>query len=225
MLEKLRQSLQDHLNLTLPQARLAISHPPDCPEIPLYLIDPDSINSRLSSEEISAVLNEPAYWTFCWASGQALARRLLRHPQLVAGRVVLDFGTGSGIVAIAAALAGAARVIACDNDPAAILATKLNAQLNQVHLEYSENWFDWQETVDLLTAADVLYDKDNHFFLGEFKTKARQVLLADSRVKQLPDSTYQLLATDSASSWPDLGESDEFNAVRLYEWRGGLGCE
>ncbi|MEE9282240.1 MAG: 50S ribosomal protein L11 methyltransferase, partial [Myxococcota bacterium] len=70
-----------------------------------------------------------------WAGGQVLARWLLDHPAAVRGKRVLDFGCGSGVVAIAAALAGAASVVACDTDGAALEACRENAVLNGVRLE------------------------------------------------------------------------------------------
>ena len=72
------------------------------------------------------------FWAFCWASGQLLARYVLDHPELVRGRRVLDFGCGSGVVAIAAALAGAESAVACDCDPLALEAARANAALNGV---------------------------------------------------------------------------------------------
>ncbi|WP_374443410.1 methyltransferase [Stella sp.] len=77
----------------------------------------------------------PPYWAFAWAGGQALARLLLDRPSLVAGRHVLDVGSGSGLVALAAALAGAARVEAVDIDPFAVAAITLNAALNGLAVE------------------------------------------------------------------------------------------
>src|SRR6266581_1789142 len=89
----------------------AIVAPPLVPEIRLHL-----------ATEVT-----PPYWAFAWAGGQALARFLLDHPERVAGRAVLDFGAGSGLVAIAAAKAGAASVTAADIDPFAAAAIAANA--------------------------------------------------------------------------------------------------
>jgi predicted nicotinamide N-methyase len=76
----------------------------------------------------------PPYWAFPWAGGQALARYVIEHPDVVAGQNVLDLGTGSGLVAIAAAKAGASLVLACDTDPDAIDAAALNAAANGVEI-------------------------------------------------------------------------------------------
>ncbi len=77
----------------------------------------------------------PPYWAFAWPGGLALARHMLDHPALVAGRRVLDFAAGCGVAAIACALAGAARVVAAEIDPMAIAAIELNAALNGVMVE------------------------------------------------------------------------------------------
>ncbi|HEY7736016.1 MAG TPA: 50S ribosomal protein L11 methyltransferase, partial [Candidatus Limnocylindrales bacterium] len=74
------------------------------------------------------------FWAFAWSGGLALARYLADHPDAVAGERVLDFGTGSGLVAIVAARLGAASVVAADVDPFAETATELNAKANRVRL-------------------------------------------------------------------------------------------
>src|SRR5205814_8568090 len=88
----------------------------------------------------------PPFWAFAWAGGQALSRYLLDHPAEVAGRFVLDFGAGSGLVAIAAAKAGAARVVAAEIDPFAAAAIAINATLNDVAVTVT--------TADVIGAAD-----------------------------------------------------------------------
>ena len=83
-------------------------------------------------ERAGGALSEPPFWAAAWPGGQALARHVLDHPELVAGRSVLDLGSGSGLVAVAAALAGAARVVASEIDPFGVTAIGLNAELNGV---------------------------------------------------------------------------------------------
>lgn len=51
------------------------------------------------------------------------------------GKYVIDYGCGSGILAIAAALLGAERVIGVDTDPQALEATRANAERNGVEIE------------------------------------------------------------------------------------------
>lgn len=105
--------------------------PPLCPELRLAV--DDGVWSRWQDghpgDDVRPV---PPYWSVAWPGGQALARYLLDHPEAAAGRTVLDCGTGSGIAAIAAALAGARHVIAIDRDPRAIAALAANAALNNV---------------------------------------------------------------------------------------------
>lgn len=211
------QPLDQALQQTLARGRVSVTRPAGCPDIALYLFDPAVLEGPLSHDEAQAVVAEPAYWSFCWASGQVLARWILTHPEWVRGRRVLDFGSGSGIVAVAAAMAGAAEAIACDLDPAALLAARANAELNGVTVTLCQDWFQRPEPIDLITAADVLYDRDNRPFLQAFRDAAPRVLLADSRVRDLTEPGYQLLTTEEARTWPDLNEFEEFNQVRLFE--------
>jgi predicted nicotinamide N-methyase len=208
--------LNSNLNRTLAKGRVTATKPPSCPEVSLYLFDPQVLEGPLTHDEAQAVVAEPAYWSFCWASGQVLAQFILKNPEYVKGKTILDFGSGSGVVALAAALAGAKKVIACDIDKDALDACKANAELNQVHLKLSDDFMTYENRVDMITAADVLYDKDNHELLDLFTAKCDQVLLADSRVKVLPSSDYTLLDTIEARTCPDLNEFEEFNQVRIY---------
>lgn len=209
-------SLDQHLQKTLSRGRVAVSRPAGCPQIPLHLFDPSVLEGPLSHEEAQAVVAEPAYWSFCWASGQVLASWILANPGWVANRRVLDFGAGSGIVAIAAARAGAREVIACDLDPASLDAVAANAALNGVSVTLCPDWNQRPEELDVVTAADVLYDPENRPLLQAFKAAAPTVLLADSRVKDLGDAAYALQTTIEARTWPDLNEFEEFNRVRIY---------
>ena len=201
---------------TLPRGRLAVSRPAGCPAISLYLFDPRVLEGPLSHDEAQAVVAEPAFWSFCWASGQVLAQWILDNPQSVAGRRVLDFGSGSGIVAVAAARAGAAEAIACDLDGEALAAAAANAALNGVTITLCHDWHRRPASLDVITAADVLYDRDNRPFLQAFRDAAESVLLADSRVRDLKEPGYRVLDMVSATTWPDLNEFEEFNQVRLY---------
>ena len=106
-----------------------------CPELSLRLITPECPLWRANEQDLLKMgLPEP-FWGFCWAGGQALARYVLDHPDRVAGKSVLDFGAGCGIVGIAAKRAGAARVLAADTDPLAAVAVGINAEQNNVEIE------------------------------------------------------------------------------------------
>ena len=213
--------LNKNLSKTLARGRVAVSRPAGCKRIALYLFDPTVLEGPLSHEEAQAVVAEPAYWSFCWASGQVLASWILDNPRYVEGRRVLDFGSGSGIVAVAAAMAGAREAIACDIDPAALDAASANAALNGVSVGLCHDWADRPKDLDVVTAADVLYDPENRPLLKVFRQAAPRVLLTDSRMKVLGDSTYQRKATIEARTWPDLNEFEEFNKVRIYLAEGG----
>lgn len=201
---------------TLSRGRVALTYPAGCPSVPLYLFDPAVLEGPLTHDEAQAVVAEPAYWSFCWASGQVLAQYILEHPELVAGKRVVDFGAGSGVVAIAAARAGAREVVACDIDPDALAAVEANARLNKVEVTLCDDWAARGGDFDLITAADVLYDPENRPLLGHFREVAPQVLLADSRVRDLGDTRYALQTVREGRTWPDLHEFEEFNRVRIY---------
>jgi predicted nicotinamide N-methyase len=142
-------------------AHARVRHAPFVPEVRLHLAD-----DSLELWEVTQVAVErgevpPPFWAFVWAGGQAVARHLLDHPELVADRDVVDVATGSGLVAIAAARAGAARVRAGDIDELAIAATRLNAKLNDVVVD--AQICDVRDvTVEqstLVTVGDVFYDE------------------------------------------------------------------
>ena len=172
--------LQRALSGLIGEARLVESELPDC-ELKLWLIDADNMDRAFSPEETRRILDEPPYWSFCWASGLAMARYLAEQPHWVRGKRVLDFGAGSGIAGIAAARAGALEVVACDLDPLALDACRANAALNGVKLGYSGDFFAEQDRFDLILVADVLYDRANLPLLDEFLSRGRQALVADSR--------------------------------------------
>jgi predicted nicotinamide N-methyase len=208
--------LQTRLQATLPMARLTAAPLPGCAEIRLALIGDDFPTGPLPPEVSRAVIARPAYWAFCWGSGLALARYLLDRPETVRGCRVLDLGSGCGVVAIAAALAGASAVVACDTDPDARAATAANAALNGVDCVTTASLADCGRDHDLLLMADVLYDRTNLPLLSLAASHARRVLVADSRVREIPDPAYREIARLEALTHPNLGEFDEFRTVRLF---------
>ena len=207
--------LQQALSELLGDAQLVACWLPQT-ELQLWLIDADNMDRAFTPEETRRILHEPPYWSFCWASGLALARYLAEHPQWVRGKRVLDFGAGSGVAGIAAAKAGALEVVACDLDPLAIAACQANAELNDVQLSYSTDFFTEADRFDLILVADVLYDRANLPLLDQFLSRGRQALVADSRVKDFQHPLYQRLGMLHALTLPDLAEPWEFRDVSLY---------
>lgn len=208
-------TLQAALNELLGDARLA-SEPLPGTDLKLWLIDAANMDRAFSPEETRRILEDPPYWSFCWASGLVLARWFAERPEWVRGKRVLDFGAGSGVAAIAAAKAGAAEVVACDLDPLALAACQANAALNDVELRYSQDFFGEADRYDLIVVADVLYDRTNLPLLDHFLSRGREALVADSRVRDFAHPLYQRLDVLDACTWPDLAEPAEFRRVSLY---------
>ncbi len=189
--------------------RLDRRRPPLCPELELWLLG-DDVDLEGGCEEL-AEGEVPPFWAFCWGSGQALARYLLDHPETVRGRSVVDLGTGSGIVALAAARAGAARVVALDLDPLSRSAALLNAELNGLKIEVENkapaSW-------DLLLAADVLYETGlRDWVLGEARNRG-PLLLADPQRTGTPRVDFPELTRIPSYTFPDV-DSPQKNVV-LY---------
>ena len=131
------------------------------------------------------------FWSFPWAGGQALARYILDHPGVVAGRRVLDLAAGSGLVAIAAALAGAGDVTANDIDPYAAAAQEMNAKANGVQITtLMADLLDTETDADVVLAGDVCYERDLSdrmlAFLARAQDRGAHVLLGDPGRTYLP---------------------------------------
>jgi len=139
----------------------AIATPPLVPEIRLHLATEVTPIWQATEESLAHNALPPPFWAFAWAGGQALARYLLDHPETVAGREVLDFGAGSGLVAIAAAKAGATRVTAAEIDHFAAAAIAINAALNDVAIEVvTTDLSDGDRRFwKLVTAGDICYEQ------------------------------------------------------------------
>jgi predicted nicotinamide N-methyase len=212
----MHNTLDIYIKKMLPSAKISVQSLPQAPQVKLYLVDPELQQQKFDLDDLRAIWNHTAYWAFCWASGQALAQWIFANPEEVSGKTILDFGTGSGVVAIAAKLAGAKRVVACDIDQEALDATHINAELNNVDIELAGDLFSITETFDLLIAADVLYDRANLPLLNAFNRFAPDILIADSRVKENELSPYVKFHHTQSSTEPDLDELDEFRYVNFY---------
>lgn len=150
---------------------------------------------------------EPPFWAFPWAGGQALARHVLDHPDLVAGRRVLDLASGSGLVAVAAARAGGL-VTANDIDPLAAAAIALNARANDVTVTITTgDLLDTEPDTDVLLAGDVFYDRDMAARVEPFLLAAHHrgtlVLVGDPQRSFMP-SGWTRVDTYPVQVPPDL---------------------
>ncbi len=163
----------------------ACSNPPLVPEISLRLATPACALWRATEADLARMDLRDPFWAFCWPGGQALARFLLDHPEIVRGKRVLAFGAGGGVEAIAAAMAGAAIVRAADEDPLALACCRQNAALNGVRIETAgepllgASLAGWA----VVLAADVCYEADlaarvTRWLLAEAGAD-REVLLSD----------------------------------------------
>lgn len=143
------------------KANTQILRPPHVPHIALHLASEVHPLWHRTEDELEDIGLPPPFWAFAWAGGQGLARYVLDHPASVEGKRVLDFASGSGLVAIAAARAGAVSVRAADIDPWAVHAIGMNARLNGVSIEIlSRNIVGTVlDDQDVLLAGDVFYDR------------------------------------------------------------------
>lgn len=204
----------------LPDAQLAVTRLPLCPDIQLWLLNGEVLNRPMNQTEQISIQEHPCYWAFCWASGHMLARYLLDHPELVKGKTVLDVGCGSGVVSIAAAMAGAHKVIACDLDRDALIATQANAVLNHVELEVLDDFCAWEtndHTPSVIIAADLLYDRSNLALVSAFLERSKEVMIADSRIRDFTHPAFKTLGAFASSNQPFSGGYDEFHTVNLYQ--------
>jgi len=171
----------------------AVTTPALVPEIHLHLATEITPIWQATEETLARSGLPPPFWAFAWAGGQALARYLLDHPAEVAGRSVLDFGAGSGLVAIAAAKAGGALVLAAEIDDFAAAAIAANAQLNGAAIDVTTE--DLLDTVDprweIVTAGDVCYERPMADrvtgWLRKLVARGTLVLLGDPGRAYLPD--------------------------------------
>jgi predicted nicotinamide N-methyase len=170
------------------------------PEISLYQAD-DPIGLWELNEGEYRSAQPPPFWAFAWAGGQALARYVLDHPDVVRGRRVLDLAAGSGLVAISAALAGGASVRAVEIDPLAIAAIELNACVNQVIVsgELGDILDGDAGGAQVVLAGDVFYSRAMADRVLAFLRRAAgagvRVLVGDPERAFLPRALFTPLAT------------------------------
>ncbi|MCB5174310.1 class I SAM-dependent methyltransferase [Microvirga lenta] len=172
---------------------------PHAPELVLHVADEATELWQKTEEELGRIGLPPPFWAFAWAGGQALARYILDNPETVRGRRVLDFASGSGLVAIAAMKAGAAQVTACDIDPFAIAAMGLNAEANGVGIEpVQADLVGQDQGWDTVLAGDICYERDLAQrvtdWLFALNGRGATVLIGDPGRSYLPLERLQRLA-------------------------------
>ncbi|MEM8551662.1 MAG: 50S ribosomal protein L11 methyltransferase, partial [Pseudomonadota bacterium] len=155
----------------------------------------------------------PPYWAFAWAGGQALARHILDHPNLVGGRTILDVGAGSGLIAIAAMLAGAARATANEVDPFSAAAISLNAEANGVTVDHvSRDILDEHAGADVVLIGDLFYEPPLGRRALAFAERAAgdgaEVLIGDPGRPYLPKEALQALALYAVPTPRALEDTD-----------------
>lgn len=197
----------------MPEPTLTLLPVPLAPEISLHLLaEPvglfDATGGEFRSDE------PPPFWAFVWAGGQALARYVLDHPEVVAGKRVHDLATGSGVVAIAAARAGAAEVTVSDVDPAAVAAALRNAAANDVEIVAADS------PADVVLAGDVFYTASVATEMTARLRKARRdsadVLVGDPGRGYFPERLFQQL---TAYVVPVPAALEETDSLPTGVWR------
>lgn len=194
---------------------------PNTPEITLYLADEATALWEKTEEEIGQMGLPPPFWAFAWAGGQALARYVLDHPAIVRGKRVLDFASGSGLVGIAAMMAGAAHVDACEIDAFAASAMALNAAHNGVGLTVLlDDLVGRDDGWDVVLAGDVSYQSDMASavtdWLEKLHRRGAHVLIGD------PGRSYlsrDRLAAIAEYNIPVTRALEDSEIKRTHVWR------
>ncbi len=198
-----------------------LRRPAIVPELLLRLAGPPAPIWKLSETQLAELGLPPPYWCWAWAGGQGLARYLIDHPHAAAGQRVLDFASGCGVAAIAAAKAGAAEVVAADIDPFSEAAVGLNAEANAVRLKFTgENLLDGAPPpADLILAGDVWYRgplaDQLRAWLAAARTAGARVLLGDPGRPFFPQDGVTALA---AYDVPTIAELEGAAVMRATVW-------
>ncbi|MEC9343972.1 MAG: methyltransferase [Pseudomonadota bacterium] len=211
-------------------ANTSVLSPPHVPEIVLHLADEAHDLWHRTEEELQEIGLPPPFWAFAWAGGQGLARHVLDHPDCVRGRKVLDLATGSGLVAIAAAMAGAASVTANDIDPFAESAVALNRDLNRKGIDRTLPVFDGRDLVgnaaladrfDMVLAGDVFYDRAFAAaltpWLDALASRGCEVLIGDPGRTYLPMDRLEALGVHEVNVSRAL-EDLEVKRTTVWRW-------
>ena len=196
--------------------------PPHTPELRLHLASEITPIWAMTEEALAEIGLPPPFWAFAWAGGQALARYVLDHPEAVAGRAVIDFAAGSGIVGVAAARAGAARVLAADIDPFCEAAVALNAAANGVSVAFTAEDLlgaappAWAEVI---LAGDICYEKPLAArvmaWLAAAAAQGARVLIGDPGRSYFPRQGLEKLAEYQV---PTTRELEDMEVKKTSVW-------
>ncbi len=205
------------------RANTAMGTPPLVPEIRLHLASEVTPLWQATEASLLGAQLAPPYWAFAWAGGQALARYVLDHPALVAGRAVLDFGAGSGLLAIAAMKAGAKSALAAEIDSFAAAAIALNAGLNDVAVAIERaDAIGKSLAVAIILVGDMFYERPLAERLVDWlRDRARNgatVLIGDPGRAYLPKTGLTEIARYAVATPLDLEDRTERIGV---VWRLG----
>lgn len=197
---------------------------PHAPEIRLHLADEATALWEKTEEELDAIGLPPPFWAFAWAGGQALARYILDNPGLLAGKKVLDLGSGSGLTAIAAMQAGAASALASDLDRLSLAAVELNATLNGVTVETTaENLLEGEPgDFDVILVGDLFYERQLAELVTRFieaaAAKGAVALIGDPQRNYFPKGRFEVAAEYRV---PVTRELEDAEIKRTSVWRLG----
>ena len=199
------------------KANAALMAPPLVPEIKLYLATEVVPLWHATEEELAEIGVPPPYWAFAWAGGQALARYVLDHPELVAGKRVLDIGAGSGLVGLAARRAGAGTVLAADIDAFACAAIALNAAANNCDMDVTQaDLIGAPSAWDVILVGDLFYERPLAERLLEWLDPLGvPALLGDPGRNYFPKTRVEKLASYSVQTTRDL-EDREIRETGVY---------
>ena len=193
----------------------AVTLPPLVPEVRLHLATAVTPLWHATESDLQRDQLPPPYWAFAWPGGQALARHVLDRPDTVRGASVFDFAAGCGVAAIAAAVAGAARVVASELDPFAKAALALNADLNGVRLAVrdGDSVGDPLSGIDVVLAGDVCYERPMAErvvpWLRSLAAAGKTVLLADPGRAYVPHDGLTARATYAVPTTRELEDREE----------------